>query len=125
MKIRIKGNSIRIRLTRTEVEAFGKDGYLEERTAFGAGNVFAYALARYHTHASLSADFSNGKITVLMPASMADEWTTTDVVGFSENMPIEGGGSLFLLIEKDFKCIDGDVNEDQSDNYDNPLHVCE
>ena len=125
MKIRIKGNSIRIRLTRTEVETFGREGYLEERTVFGEGNVFTYALARYHTHATLGADFSNGKITMLVPASMAEEWATSDVVGFSDNVPLDNGGSLFLLLEKDFKCIDGDVTEDQSDNYENPLHACE
>ena len=31
---------------------------------------------------------------------------------------------LFLLFEKDFKCIDGEVLEDQSDNFENPLAAC-
>lgn len=34
MKIRIKGNSIRYRLTKTEVETFSKVGFYEEKTEF-------------------------------------------------------------------------------------------
>ncbi len=50
-----------------------------------------------------------------MPEIMAAEWEITDRVGF------EGfDNDLFLLIEKDFKCLDETI-EDQSDNYDNPL----
>jgi len=50
-----------------------------------------------------------------MPEAMANEWITTDKVGFEYQD--EG---LFLLVEKDFKCLDN-VAEDQSDNYPNPL----
>ena len=124
MKIRIKGNSIRMRLSRSEVDQFGKEGYLEERTEFGGGIAMTYALARHHTHAAITADFTHNKITMLVPGSVADEWTTTDVVGFSENMDIGDDKQLFLLLEKDFKCIDNTAMEDQSDNYDNPLHTC-
>jgi len=50
-----------------------------------------------------------------MPDSMTEEWTSTDRIGFENN-----DGQLYLLIEKDFKCLDN-VAEDQSDNYPNPL----
>ena len=42
MKIRIKGNSLRYRLTKTDVENFDRDGYLEESTNFGS-QLFKYA----------------------------------------------------------------------------------
>ena len=35
MKLRIKGNSIRFRLTKPEVDYFEKENYLEEKTHFG------------------------------------------------------------------------------------------
>ena len=124
MKIRIKGNSIRIRLSKTEVTTFASEGFLEEKTEFGEGISLSYALARYHTHSSITADFTDNRITVLVPAHIADEWVTTDAVGFSDNMDLGDGKQLFLLLEKDFKCIDNEVNEDQSDNFDNPLHTC-
>jgi len=113
MKIRIKGNSLRYRLTKTDVNSFCIDGYLEETTRFG-NNELVYAVKLYNEN-DLSAGFENNKITLFMPHSFAKEWAETERVGFeSKNQ------DLYLLIEKDFKCLD-EVAEDQSDNYPNPL----
>ena len=113
MKIRIKGNSLRYRLTRSDVDTFAKAGYLEEQTNFG-GEVLIYALQSSDA-AELSATFANNKITLYMPYVMASEWTGTDRVGYENKTP-----DFYLLVEKDFKCLDN-VEEDQSDNYPNPL----
>ncbi|MFB9841775.1 DUF7009 family protein [Mucilaginibacter ginsenosidivorans] len=113
MKIRIKGNSLRYRLTKSDVALFIKKGYIEEAVDFG-NQQFIYALQQNNLN-NLSAIFENNKITLFMPAKMMEEWCLTDKVGFE----YEDGG-LFLLVEKDFKCLDN-VAEDQSDNYPNPL----
>jgi hypothetical protein len=123
MKIRIKGDSIRIRLTRSEVAHFGKEGYLEESTDFGTV-AFVYALQRIAEGDALSAAFDHGKITMYVPDAIAHEWTTTDKVGFENNMDTGHDKHLFLLIEKDFKCIDAPANEDQSDNFEHPTMSC-
>lgn len=112
MKIRIKGNSLRYRLTKSDIDRFSKEGYIEETIHFGTQPLI-YALERAAV-AKLTADLVNNKITLLVPPALAHEWTATDRVGFEEN-----SGQLYLLIEKDFKCLD-DVAEDQSDNYPNP-----
>lgn len=124
MKIRIKGNSIRIRLSRTEVDTLGREGYLEELTEFGGNVAFRYALHSKQEIASLSAGFEGNTMSMFVPADMVAEWVSTEKVGYSHYMDIGEGKQLFLLLEKDFKCIDSSVEEDQSDNYDNPLHVC-
>ncbi|OCX53902.1 hypothetical protein BEL04_06360 [Mucilaginibacter sp. PPCGB 2223] len=117
MKIRIKGNSLRYRLTKTDVSNFTLNGYIEERTCFG-DQTLIYSLQRADTVQGLSAKFEGCKITLFIPWTMADEWHATDKVGF------EGiDNNLFLLIEKDFQCLDN-VAEDQSDNYPNPLLNC-
>lgn len=113
MKIRIKGNSLRYRLTRTDVDTFTKSGYLEEQTNFG-GDVLTYAIKSSDAN-ELSASFKNNSITLLMPVPMVKEWGDTDRVGFEKRTP-----DFYLLVEKDFKCLDN-VEEDQSDNYPNPL----
>jgi len=113
MKIRIKGNSLRYRLTKSDIEHFSKDGYIEEAIYFGTLKLI-YALQSYQED-ELTADFNDQKIVLYVPEHMANEWTTTDRVGFENN-----NGALYLLIEKDFKCLDN-VAEDQSDNYPNPL----
>src|SRR5437016_896481 len=105
MKLRIKGNSIRIRLSRSEIEHFGKEGYLEEQTKFKK-EIFIYALRSVPDGNELSSDFSGNKITVYVPSQMALEWTTTDNIGYNNIMELGDGKQLFILIEKDFKCID-------------------
>ncbi len=123
MKIRIKGNSIRIRLTRTEIDNFGSHGYLEEHTEFSNGS-FIYALQSRDGIDNLSATLADGKVTVIVPSTITKEWTTTETVGYQHNMDISDGKQLFLLIEKDFKCIDAPAHEDQSDNFEHPTNVC-
>ncbi len=123
MKIRIKGNSIRYRLTKTEIANFGKNGYLEERTEFPGGPSFYYRLERNGGIENLEASFSGNKICIAVPGKMADEWTTTDIVGYDHKMKMGEEKELFLLIEKDFVCLDHTL-EDQSDNYENPNKVC-
>ncbi len=123
MKIRIKGNSIRYRLTKTEVDDFSKQGWLEEKTEFLSGFSFHYRLEKKHGIENMEASFSGNKICVFVPEKIAVEWTTTDIVGFDHKMKLENGKELFLLIEKDFVCLDHTF-EDQSDNFPNPNKAC-
>jgi hypothetical protein len=123
MKIRIKGNSVRIRITKSELDNFGRDGYLEEKTEFG-DKYLSYRLEARDGIDNLEAAMNSNTITMFVPEPMKQEWVHTDVVGYNNNMDIGNGKKLFLLIEKDFKCIDGEVLEDQSDNFDNPLQAC-
>jgi hypothetical protein len=122
MKLRIKGNSIRIRLTRTEVDNLAKNGYIEEQTEFG-NNALTYALQSKEGISRLEAAFDNGKVTMLVPANLLPSWPTNETIGFDNNMPLPNGKQLYLLLEKDFKCIDNSM-EDQSDNYENPNSIC-
>lgn len=121
MKLRIKGNSLRIRLTKTEVSKLSDTGYLEEQTMFPNGQ-FIYALQRSEA-AILSATFENNKITMFVPASFTNDWPVNNIVGFDTNMHLTDTESIYLLIEKDFVCLDH-TTEDQSDNYENPNKTC-
>lgn len=119
MKLRIKGNSIRIRLTKSEVDTFGKDGHIEEQTSFINGTL-SYVLQSYDGE-TMSATIFGNKITMQIPATLAKEWIETNKVGYEYNQPLPDGNTLYLLLEKDFKCLDENITEDQSDSYDNPL----
>src|SRR5438128_949324 len=123
MKIRIKGNSIRFRLTQTEIKNFEKTGQLEERTEFPNGLSFAYRLERKAGVSELEASLKENIITLFVPVGIANEWTTSDIIGYDHKMKIVGDKELFLLIEKDFVCLDHTL-EDQSDNYPNPNKAC-
>ncbi|RWY57502.1 DUF7009 family protein [Mucilaginibacter gilvus] len=113
MKIRIKGNSLRYRLTKSDVATLATNGFIEETTHFGT-QVLRYALRRGMV-SSLSATFEDNTITIHMPDQMIEEWVHTDRIGFENS-----NSAMYLLVEKDFVCLDN-VAEDQSDNYPNPL----
>jgi len=116
MKIRIKGNSLRYRLTKSEVARLWAEEFLEERTQF-AGKTLLYTI-EYTNDNTLSANFIDDKIVLFMPKCMIDELHNTDIVGFED-----GTGPVSLLVEKDFVCIDN-TEEDQSDHYTHPQSAC-
>ena len=122
MKLRIRGNSLRIRLSKKEVAKIAEDGYLEEQTSFGE-NKFIYALEKVDKGNELTASLDLNKITVFVPSVLVNSWPENDITGFNANMPLSGKDSLFLLLEKDFICLD-ETTEDQSDNYENPHKTC-
>jgi hypothetical protein len=119
MKIRIKGNTIRYRLSQSEVKFFSANAHLEEKTDFG-NTQFSYALEQTKNAKALTASFRDGRISLYVPEEEAIKWTQTNLVGLSAEMNIGNGKTLFLLLEKDFKCLD-ETHEDQSDNFPNPL----
>ncbi|WP_345990200.1 hypothetical protein AAEU33_21205 [Chryseobacterium sp. Chry.R1] len=116
MKIRIKDNSLRFRLTQSEVAKLGEEGMISSFTEF-VDRPFIYSIERTED-VDLSAAFIENRIVLKMPATMITEWISTDRVGFEGQ-----AGKIKLLIEKDFVCIDNTV-EDQSDNYPNPNIKC-
>ena len=113
MKLRIKSDSLRYRLTRSDVDTLAKEGYLEERINF-AGNPLIYSL-QLSDGQELTVSYIDNKITMSISHKMVDDLIHTDKVGFENH-----DGESHLLIEKDFVCLD-EVAEDQSDNYPNPL----
>jgi hypothetical protein len=128
MKIRISGNSIRLRLSQSEVRVFTETGEVLEHVRFGASpsDVLTYALKRTDA-AEMSASFINNRITVLVPAEQGDTWAYAEQEVGMEHLfrhtPGEGG-SLRILVEKDFKCLAERPAEDENDNFPNPNLSC-
>lgn len=122
MKLRIKGNSIRLRLSKTDVANFASKGILAEKTEF-VNTTFTYALESVQGIQEMTCKNEPNLITVCLPKLMADEWTSTDMIGMQHDVEIVPGRKMFLLVEKDFVCIDNTF-EDQSDNYPNPNAAC-
>ncbi|WP_010519488.1 DUF7009 family protein [Croceivirga radicis] len=118
MKIRIKGNSVRFRLTQSEVKKLSTEGIVVETTAFESAN-FTYQVKQYAGITALQANFENNCISMLVPETEAKEWYANNLVGHDNTMLLPSGEKLYLLLEKDFTCMDNTI-EDQSDNYPNP-----
>ena len=122
MKLRIKGNSLRIRLTKSEVSKLAEIGYLEETTVFPNG-LLVYTLQKSNETSVLFASFENNTIKMFVPNDFVKEWPGNNVVGIDSKMQLPNNELLYLLLEKDFVCLD-ETTEDQSDHFENPNKAC-
>ncbi|MDX1315399.1 MAG: hypothetical protein R3356_07845 [Eudoraea sp.] len=118
MKIRIKGNSIRIRLTRSEVSDLCANGVIRETTQFPSGS-FTYEVVQSDQLESLTASLADQGIRLSLPGKLLENWADNETLGFKEWLPLTDGSSLHLLVEKDFQCLEV-REEDESDQYPNP-----
>ncbi len=120
MKLRIRDNSIRLRLTRGEVDALGKDGPVAARTAFPGGRSFEYRVESSPASVRPEAFLSDSGITVRVPQKSARAWATGDEISLAGDVPLDGGECLRILVEKDFACLVARDGEDESDMFVHP-----
>ena len=121
MKLRINGNSLRLRVSRSEVAKLQSGERLEETIYFAPhpNAKLTYALEHTPSVKATTVHYVESEITVLIPAGLANTWCTTDLVGINERISLDNFGSLQLLIEKDFACLDRSDEENQ-DTFANP-----
>lgn len=126
MKLRIKGNSLRLRITRPELDRLIKEGRIEETVSFGPGehSGFTYALEHAATASAPIVRFSPPSLVVLIPTPQAQKWSLGDDVGIYATIDLGPRGALELIVEKDFACIHGsdEENRDAFPNPDMPVH---
>ncbi len=115
MKLRIRGNSIRLRLTKTEVATLSEKSLVEEKTDFGNGNCFVYAIVASTETNIISATFTNNRLEVNIPQTVAKDWASNEEIGISVVQQ-----SLKVLIEKDFSCLIPRITEDDADTFPHP-----
>ena len=120
MKLRIRDNSIRLRLTRGEVDSLHADGLVKARTEFPAGHEFGYELESSPASVQPDASFSDHVITVRVPEAMALAWASTEQVSMEGEQILDDGEKLTILVEKDFTCLAPREGEDESEMFPNP-----
>lgn len=124
MKLRILGDSLRLRLSKRDVETFSETGRVSDVIRFGAGARMSYALEHTDDVETLCASFARAEILVRMPTSMARGWADTDDITLQATQSLDGDGSLALLVEKDFKCVVPRPGEEDYDGFEHPSGGC-
>ncbi len=140
MKLRVRGNSIRLRLSQDEVQKVGRGESVEELTGFPGGSKLRYALIPTNNENPRAFCLENSVI-VEIPNQMAETWASSKVVEIKFELPLNSTGDsyiestgefgrdsseqLFVLIEKDFQCLKTrtNENEDESGLFPNPNHA--
>ena len=121
MKLRLLGNSIRIRIQQNELATLEGGGAIKEEVSFGPSSeqVFIYTLVPSSTLDEIDARFEDGRVSVFIPYSAVQEMAKTDRVGFARKKTLDGTKSLSILIEKDFKCLTPRAEDDDAFPYPN------
>ena len=120
MKLRIRDNSIRLRLMRGEVDTLRDKGMVEARTDFPGGRALRYLVESSPASVNPAAFFSENEITIRLPETTVLAWVSTEQVAIQGEQLLDEGGILKILVEKDFVCLTGRDDEDESDMYPHP-----
>lgn len=106
MKLRLEDHTLRLRLDPPEVAAFQQHGRLQTVVPLGlaAGEQLTYTLERDATVPKLSVRHAAGCIRVLLPAAVADAWTSTGEVSLRGEIEVVDNQVLSILVEKDLGC---------------------
>ena len=121
MKLRLRGNSIRLRLKQGEVAQVAAGESIVEETHF-PGSVLTCRLV-VSDNDDIEANFADGNLEISLPASKVPGWATTDEVSLTATQNTPDGATLTLLIEKDFSCLEpghGRDHEDDADSFPHP-----
>jgi hypothetical protein len=125
MKLRIHNHSLRVRVTRGEVETLHGGEPLEDRIAVGPSESAAlvYRIVPDHLAAQdavMRVDLNRHTLTLHVPSQMIRIWRKGQELGLEAQQNWDGG-SLRILLEKDMQRLNPKDGEESADVYPNPL----
>ncbi|MCB0664621.1 MAG: hypothetical protein KDC80_02310 [Saprospiraceae bacterium] len=119
MKLRLKDNSIRIRLSMPEVDQLIQSGEISSQTMFPSLRALK-TLIRVRELDQAEISIINNVIEAGLPKSQLAGWHENDQVGYSWQISLDNGEQLVFTIEKDFKCLTDRPGEDETSLFPNP-----
>jgi hypothetical protein len=120
MKLRIRANSLRLRVTRPELESLASTGRIAERISFAGGADLKYELSVDAGAGTLAAAYRDNVISVRIPAADFRQWQREDQVSLRATQAAGSAAELAILVEKDFACLTTREGEDDSDAFAHP-----
>jgi hypothetical protein len=119
MKLRVRGNSIRLRLSPDDLTTLLSSGAVEDHVSFGGGQALRYRLESVQG-AEAGAQLRDSAIIVRFPIDSVKRWARPEEVAMRAEQPLAGGMALCLLVEKDFQCLVPRSDEDDEALFPNP-----
>ena len=121
MKLRIKGNSLRLRVSRSEVQRLVEVGRVEETIHLGRDHAarLTYALEHADIPQEITVRYKAQEVIVVISSESARRWADSpEEVGLYGRHDVYNG-ELTVSVEKDFACLDGTIAENE-DTFPNP-----
>ena len=120
MKLRIRGDSIRLRLKVNEVDRIATGDSIVEQTHF-PNSVLTYRLEASE-NGGTTTTFRDGNLVVRLPRTDLEAWASSDSVSLSSEQNVADAGTLSVLVEKDFECLAPGHHRDCTDDEDTFPH---
>ena len=122
MKLRIKGNSIRLRVSRSDLTKLAERGAIQDEVHFSGHtwDAWIYGIARRQALSVPTVEFEERRVLVVVGDEEVRRWSSTEEVGIYFLQDIGVHGTLEIALEKDFACLDRS-HEENSDTFPNPL----
>jgi hypothetical protein len=121
MKLRIKDNSLRFRVSQSELASLVDSGRIEKTIYFASDEhsrlTYSLECRSSSTHATLL--YHPQKVTLVLPKDEVKAWGGSDQVGIYTTADVGPHGTLDLLVEKDYACLDLS-DADNHDTFPNP-----
>lgn len=120
MKLRIKGNSLRLRISPSEMTRLVATGRIEETIYLGLdkGAELTYALEHAAQARAMSVRYRPQEVTVVVSSRDVQRWAAGQDVGLYGKSD-SSHGPLELAVEKDFACADKSDTEN-ADRFPHP-----
>ncbi len=112
MKLRIRGDSIRLRLTKSEVADLRERGSVEESVRL-TPTALTYRIERTKTPQT-GVTFDGSHLVVTVPDAVAMDFCDSERVGFEQT-----NQGIRVLVEKDWQCLAA-RDEDDADAFPHP-----
>ena len=126
MKLRIRGNSIRVRMDRRDLGTLMEAGRVVDEVRFGPGAAFSYAVeAAAAPRERPTASYGADRLTIRIDPEDLRAWCSGDRVGYLHEQAVDGG-VVRVVLEKDFACLDRPSGEAEDDAhaFPNPSATC-
>lgn len=120
MKLRILGDTLRLRLSQGDVANLLSSGEVDETIHFGPGRALTYSMRLDPGAAAITARYEGDRVIVSVPEGRGRAWATGSDVGMSARQAATDAHTLSLLVEKDFKCLAPRPGEEGYDGFPNP-----
>ena len=118
MKLRVRQQSVRFRLSPEDVASLGRGESVVMTLCLGPNQRFSYGL-KVAQLASLGVESTSSGVVILCPADLVKHLAETEEVGFERVIEFGEGDSLRVLVEKDFQCL-VPRGEDDGNTFPNP-----
>jgi hypothetical protein len=119
MKLRIRGNTVRVRVSQSDMIQIVDHGLVVDSIDFAPGERLEYRVEVVPSGV-VSASYQGNSICVTLPQESVEIWSVAAEVSIEGEQLLNNGVYLTILVEKDFTCLTSRAGEDDVGLFPNP-----